>query len=250
MPVQAEETLMEDIMQLFIIRHADPDYRNNTITQAGHKEAAALAERFSKEGLDRIYCSPLGRAIDTMRYTADRLGLPHTVLDWTREQHPELFLPMEGHNDKALFQLPGEILRAERPLPTYENWHEMPVFDPVRDQMLGSVETIVRESDSFLASFGFERAGVRYKLNRSNPERIAVFCHAGLALTWIAHLLEIPIPLFWSGFWIAPSSVTTILFEERSANWAVPRCVGLGDTGHLTAAGLPRSTRGLEANIR
>ncbi len=237
-------------MQLLIIRHADPDYRNNTITPAGHREAAALADRLEKEGLDRIFTSPLGRAMDTMRYTAERLGLPHTVLDWTREQHPELFIATEDHGDKALFQFPGEVLRAERPLPTQENWHEMPVFAPVLDQVRGSFDTIVRESDAFLAGFGFERQDTRYRLNRSNPERIAVFCHAGLALTWIAHLLEIPLPLLWSGFWIAPSSVTTILFEERSKDWAVPRCVGMGDTGHLLAAGLPRSTRGLEANVR
>jgi broad specificity phosphatase PhoE len=237
-------------MQLLIIRHADPDYRNNTITPAGHLEAAALADRLEREGVDRIYTSPLGRAMDTMRHTADRLGKPHTVLEWTREQHPELFVDAPGHGSGALFQFPGEIYREKAPLPTRENWHELPAFDTVRPQMLSAVETIIRESDAFLASFGFQREGTRYRLLRSNPERVAIFCHAGLALTWIAHLLEIPMPLFWSGFWIAPSSVTTILMEERSANWAVPRCTGLGDTGHLLAAGLPRSPRGLEANLR
>ncbi|MCA1595762.1 MAG: histidine phosphatase family protein, partial [Chloroflexi bacterium] len=61
-------------MRLYIIRHADPDYPNNTITEDGHKEARALADRLAAEKLDRIYCSPMGRAIDTARYTADRCG--------------------------------------------------------------------------------------------------------------------------------------------------------------------------------
>lgn len=237
-------------MQLLIIRHADPDYANNTITPAGHKEAAALAERLAKEGVDCIYTSPLGRAMDTMRYTADRLGMSHTVLEWTREQHPDLFVRIEGQGNKALFQFPGEVLRAQRPLPSHENWHELPAFEPVRQRMRDAVSNIVRESDAFLAELGYVRDGTRYQPVRSNDHRVAVFCHAGLALTWLAHLLEIPVPLFWSGFWIAPSSVTTILFEQRSGDWAVPRCTGLGDTGHLLAAGLPRGTMGLEGNLR
>lgn len=237
-------------MLLHIIRHGDPDYPNDTLTPAGRLEAAALAERFAREGLDRIYNSPQGRAAATMQYTADRLGMPATVLPWTREQYPELFLHDEIHGSRALFQLPGELLRAQAPLPTRENWLQMPVFDPVREQVRVSADRIADASDAFLTDFGYVREGTRYRLLRSNPERIAVFCHAGLALTWLAHLLEIPAPLFWSGFFLAPSSVTTVLFEERSADWAVPRCIALGDTGHLQAAGLPRGTRGLEANVR
>lgn len=72
-------------MRLYIIRHADPDYPNNTITPEGHLEAQALAKRLSSHGLDRIYASPLGRALDTMRYTADSLGMTHEVEHWTQE---------------------------------------------------------------------------------------------------------------------------------------------------------------------
>ena len=60
-------------MRLYIIRHADPDYEHDTLTEDGHKEAQALAKRLASHGLDRIYCSPLGRAIDTARYTAEPL---------------------------------------------------------------------------------------------------------------------------------------------------------------------------------
>lgn len=237
-------------MLLHIIRHGDPDYRNDTLTPDGRLEAAALAERFAREGLDRIYTSPQGRAADTMRFTADRLGLSHTVLPWAREQYPELFLHDTPQGSRALFQLPGEVLRAGDPPPTRENWLQMPVFDPVRAQVKASADRIADASDAFLAELGLAREGTRYRLARPNVEQVAVFCHAGLALTWLAHLLEIPTPLFWSGFFLAPSSVTTVLFEERSPGWAVPRCIALGDTGHLQAAGLPHGTRGLEANAR
>jgi len=69
-------------LRLYLIRHADPDYPNNTITETGHREARALAGRLANENLDRIYVSPLGRARDTMQYTIDRTGLPFQVEDW------------------------------------------------------------------------------------------------------------------------------------------------------------------------
>lgn len=42
----------------------------------------------------------------------------------------------------------------------------------------------------------------------------------------------------WSSFYLAPSSVTTVLFDERSQDKAVPRAIAVGETGHLYAAGL------------
>lgn len=72
-------------MILYIIRHADPDYAHNTITPLGKEEALALGQRMSRVKLDRIYTSPLGRAIDTARPTMLALGMENTVLDWTAE---------------------------------------------------------------------------------------------------------------------------------------------------------------------
>jgi probable phosphoglycerate mutase len=43
--------------------------------------------------------------------------------------------------------------------------------------------------------------------------------------------------------------VTTVLFEERSAERAAPRCIGLGDVSHLYAAGLPVRPRGIKGNF-
>ena len=72
-------------MILYIIRHADPDYAHNTITPLGKEEALALGQFMSRVKLDRIYTSPLGRAIDTARPTMLALGMENTVLDWTAE---------------------------------------------------------------------------------------------------------------------------------------------------------------------
>ena len=231
-------------MRLYIIRHADPDYANKTITTAGHLEAKALAERLEAEGISRIYVSPMGRAMHTMQYTADRLGMEYEVQDWVREIGG-LFTLEDGVRTAA-WNTSGEIIRR-RPLPTEDNWHERPPFNtPVFKE---SYQELRRNSDQFLGDLGYQREDGRYRIIAGHRDRIAVFCHGGFGLTWMAHLLDLPPSLVWSGFFLPPSSVTTVLFDERSEKLAVPRCIAVGDTSHLYAARLPVQPSGIVANF-
>jgi broad specificity phosphatase PhoE len=231
-------------MRVYIIRHADPDYENNTITASGHLEAQALARRFVRQGVDLIYSSPFTRAVETMQYTANALGLVPEILEWTAEL-------TEWKIDRKwgamyAFDLAGEVIRGAQQLPGHDSWHlTTPLDDPLFREKYSALQ---EHSDAFLTAHGYQRHGGRYRVLQPNRKKIAVFCHNGFGLTWLAHLLEIPVSLIWSGFWLAPSSVTTILFDERSPEWAVPRCLEVGDTSHLYAEGLPIQSRGLLSN--
>lgn len=233
-------------MRLYIIRHADPDYPNNTITPAGRLEARALAKRLAREGLTRIYCSPLGRAIDTMRFTAELTGIQPVTEEWTRELS-DCTVDVAGWGRLSAWDLPGEVIRGHGSLPTSADWSMVPFLNDPRFRR--KFDEVRRNSDAFLERHGYRREGWRYRCVSPNRERIAVLCHGGLGLTWIAHLLELPLPLAWCGMWLAPSSVTTILFDERSKEWAVPRCIGLSDVSHLYAEGLPVQPAGIIANF-
>jgi probable phosphoglycerate mutase len=233
-------------MRLFIIRHADPDYPNNTITPAGHLEAQALAVRMKRLGLDRIYSSPLGRAVDTMRYTADALEMPHTIEDWTAELS-DCGVTVEPWGKMSIWDVPAEHIRENGSRPTHENWHTFRHFDTPSIRV--THERVRRDSDAFLARHGYEHVEGRYRIVRGNRDKIAVFCHGGFGLFWLSHLLELPLPMVCGGFFLPPSSVTTILFDERTSDWAVPRCVGMGDVSHLYAAGLPVQPAGIKANV-
>jgi probable phosphoglycerate mutase len=87
-----------------------------------------------------------------------------------------------------------------------------------------------------------------YTFEYSNRQRIAFFAHLGFGLAWLSYLLDIPLPLMWAGFYLHPSSVTTILFDERAPGVAVPRVLALGDLSHLARAGLPPTPAGIIAN--
>lgn len=233
-------------MRIYIIRHADPDYANNTITPEGHLEAKALARRLAREGLDRIYSSPMGRAMHTMQYTAEALGMEAIIEDWTKEIS-ELHMNVDGYGRMVTWNLHGELIRNELPVLTHDSWHKLSSIadDP---KVLDIYKQIADASDDFIKRHGYERCGGLYRCIRPNREKIAVFCHGGFGITWLAHLLEIPLPLVWSGFWLPPSSVTTVLFDERTPEWAVPRCIGVADVSHLYEAGLEVLPKGIVAN--
>lgn len=56
-------------MDLIIIRHGDPDYEHDTLTEHGWKEAEILSHRISQLNVRDFYVSPLGRAQDTASCT-------------------------------------------------------------------------------------------------------------------------------------------------------------------------------------
>jgi broad specificity phosphatase PhoE len=233
-------------MRLSIIRHGDPDYTTDTLTEIGQREAQALSERLANERLTHIYSSPLGRARETMSYTATITKLIPLIEEWMREL--TWWIPWETPRGRiAAWDLHGEIIRGQERYPGHDDWHALEYFqNPV---FHAEYVSLCEKSDNLLRRHGYDRTGGRYRCARPNHDHIAVFCHGGFGLTWLAHLLALPLPLVWSGFWLPPSSVTTVLFDERSPEWAVPRCIGLGDVSHLYAAGLPVQARGIIANF-
>ena len=72
-------------MRLIFIRHGEPDYKTDTLTENGKKEAAALAARTRSWDVDAFYCSPLGRARQTAQPTLDALHATATVYPWLQE---------------------------------------------------------------------------------------------------------------------------------------------------------------------
>lgn len=231
-------------MRLYLIRHADPDYENDTITPQGHREAEALGKRLQKESITVLHSSPMGRAQDTAAYVSRATGLPITVQEWTAElqlPNPDPSSPVGAHWD-----INGETVRGQERLPSSEDWRSFPYFDA---ETLHTVyDQLVHDSDAFLGNLGYVRSGNRYKIVTSHRDRVAIVAHGGFGLTWLSHLLAIPLPLMWTGFFLPTTSVTTVLFDERSDQWAVPRCLGVGDIGHLYAQRLPPPVAGIKAN--
>lgn len=227
-------------MKLLIIRHGDPDYSVDNLTEQGRREAQALADFLMRDPVDRIFSSPLGRAKATAAYTADALKLPVTIEPWSAE----LGLRAKGLGLMA-WDVHAHLLGEDR--------CSMQVLQPHLDaQEYEAVQSefsrVSAESDRFLAGLGYVREGGLYRAKESSRERIAFFCHGGFGLTWLAHLLCVPLPVMWGGFFLPTSSITEILFDEREPGVVTPRCIGMGMLPHLPAAGLRPGRSGIKAN--
>ena len=52
-------------MLLYIVRHGDPDYSTDSLTQRGKLQAEAVGKRIFEAKVDKIFSSPMGRAKQT-----------------------------------------------------------------------------------------------------------------------------------------------------------------------------------------
>ena len=230
-------------MHIYIIRHADPDYENDTLTEQGYREAAALAGRLAASGVTRVLSSTANRAILTARAYTDPRSLPLELHPWLLEP-ADLQIEQDGRL-YSLWDTYGERIR-DGALPTQETWSRRAPFDTpeVSQAWLG----FRAAADAFLAGVGFTREQGRYRVTGREAGRVAVVCHNGTILLWLSHLLELPLPLVYCGFYAWPASVTTIYMETHSATWAVPRALGVADVSHLVAAGITPRPRGMGPN--
>ena len=77
-------------MRLILIRHGEPDYEHDTLTEKGWREAACLAGKAKNWNVQECFVSPLGRARDTARDTLAAWGMKEQILPWLKEFSAEL----------------------------------------------------------------------------------------------------------------------------------------------------------------
>lgn len=235
-------------MRLSLIRHGDPNYALDALTPRGRQEAAALADGLADAGLTLLACSPLGRARETAAPVARTVGLEPRILPWTAELELSKII---DHDDRPIapWNIPGDLVR-DAGAPTGDSWHRNPRLHGYDFEAW--FRSLRAESDEFLATLGLDRDGGSYRVTdpAALDQRVAIVCHAGFGLSWLAHLLDLPPTLVWCGFFLPTASVTTILLEQRRPGRVVPRVLGVGDVSHLRRAGLPDNYQGLTANHR
>ncbi|MBO4280125.1 MAG: histidine phosphatase family protein, partial [Spirochaetales bacterium] len=47
-------------MKIIVVRHGEPDYEHDSLTEKGDREAELLADMLCKLDVKAFYCSPLG----------------------------------------------------------------------------------------------------------------------------------------------------------------------------------------------
>ena len=222
-------------MRLLIIRHGDPDYEKDSLTEKGWREAECLADKLEHMKIDYCYVSPLGRAKDTASVTLKRTGWDIREMDWMREFEPRILRPdLDGKRMIAWDWLPQDWTKDER-FYLHDHWMENEIMQEAHVPQ--EIKWVENGLDGLLLHHGYERNGHLYRAVAPNNDTVALFCHFGVGCVIIGHLLGISPMVLWQGLCAAPTSITTIYTEERRKGIASFRMASYGDVSHLYAAG-------------
>lgn len=228
-------------MKLIFIRHGDPDYVNDTLTEKGWREAQCLADRVSEWEIKDIYCSPLGRAKDTASLSLKRLNKKATECPWLKE----FFVPVKDpitQKDRIPWDFMPSYWTKEEVLYDKDNWMSAPVMGT--GNIKSEYEKVVKGIEEIISAHGYEREGNYYIAKSPNTDTLVFFCHLGVQFAILSHLLSISPSVLWQNFFVAPTSVTILETEEREKGIAAFRCRTVGDTSHLYHHSEPVSRSG------
>ena len=213
-------------MRILLIRHGDPDYVNDTLTEKGRREAALLAKRAVSMNMGECYKSPLGRAKDTATPCLEVTGKTAEILDWLQEFPAQVDLNKNPELEKAY---PDVKKEGEHFLPRIA-WDKNSDLVEVYDH-------VIEEFDRFLAEHGYVREGAHYRVEKESDETVTFFCHFGISCVLLSHLWNVSPFVLWHCLALAPTSVTEVVTEEREQGTAYFRGLKVGDISHLYAGG-------------
>lgn len=222
-------------MKIVIIRHGDPDYERDSLTEKGWREAKLLAERISKLEVKDFYVSPLGRARDTASLTLKKMGRTAAECDWLREFPPQISRPDVKDRKMIAWDWLPEDWTADAAYFDRDAWCQTEIMKE------GGVDKAYRYAtenlDKLLAEHGYVREGDIYRAEHSNRDTIVFFCHFGLECVLLSHLMNVSPMILWHHACAAPTAVTTLVTEERRRGKAVFRMGSFGDISHLYMGG-------------
>ncbi len=224
-------------MRLIFVRHGEPDYANDCLTENGRKQAECTAARLHDEKITAIYASPMGRAVETASYTAKDHGLDIRILDFMHEINwgdrdsvtgTDEKVPNGGHPWTLAYRMLTED-------PSYvgaDEWREHPYF---RDNScIDCYKTVAEGFDGFLDSLGFVRKNGLYECVGANDDTIALFAHGGSGAVMFSHVLNLPFPFALTTLPYGVCSVSVLDFSAQNGELVVPRLELFNDMGHIS----------------
>ena len=255
-------------MKLIFIRHGEPDYINDCLTENGRKEAKALAMRIKDWNVTQFFVSPQGRAQETASYSLKECNREAVCLDFLHEFSYKVEDPVTGRIGVPWDFVASDWTKNDYMFELEDGFLKYPCIAS-NEEIKIKYDEAVTGFDNLLKDYGYIREGRFYrninaekrylkstvgpdnkirnngKHSDGSPETTLVFfCHLGISCLIMSHLMNIPFETLTHGLYMAPTSITVLTAEERWDNEAYFRAQAIGDTVHLHKAGLPVSFAG------
>ena len=228
-------------MRIIFVRHGHPNYEKDCLTELGHLQAEAAAERLKGEPIEKIYSSTNGRAYETAGHINKYFGLEIEQLQFMRElsfvkkapgmedSYPEipdsLGFPWEG----------SDTVVAEGKSLFDKELTSLPVF--AKFNYPRQAEQVCREFDGLLASLGVVREGLYYRIpNGTKYKTLLMVSHGGSSTAVLAHLFNLPFHFLANITRPHHTSVTVVDFPEGDGPIS-PRLTLFNDAKHIQGVG-------------
>ncbi|MBO4623320.1 MAG: histidine phosphatase family protein [Bacilli bacterium] len=224
-------------MLLYYIRHAEPIYNPDSITEFGKKQAKSLGKRLFEEGIEEIYASSCNRAVQTALPACKLLGLKCNKLDFAREDKvwEDMSLSFNGEHANWCFEYPDIVKMFLDPevVKLGDSWYDHPMFKGYKFK--DGLKRVDREVDLFFKELGYihDRSKKEYIVEKSNDKRIAFVAHSGFGMAFFSSVLDIPYNLFSAHHkQMGTTHISLIEFKEEDGR-CIPRLVSYSDGAHL-----------------
>ena len=218
-------------MKIYFVRHGQPDYANDCLTELGHQQAAAAAERLRDCGIEKVFSSTKGRAMQTAEYTAKELGLEIIPCDFMREI---LWNSIDGEpilrNGDPWFY--ADLLASEGKSLNDGEWYAKEPY--CKSKIIPSAKTVNDGLDAWLAELGYQRESEYYRVVREpTAKTVAMFSHGGSSSVALSRIFNIPLPMVLGIFRPELTSVTVVEFSENVGELICPRLLLFNDEQHI-----------------
>ena len=229
-------------MRIIFIRHGDPNYELDTLTDKGIREASLLAKRVSEWDVKEFYCSPLGRAKKTASFSLEKMKRDAITYDWLKEFNYPITDPTTS-TVHVPWDLMPEYWTSINEYYDKDKWIHTELYQS-NHELANAYLDVCKGLDDVISKYGYKRFENYYKVEKHSDDTIVFFCHLGVTCVMLSHLLGISPVVLWHDFYLAPTSVTILGSEERCNNGAAFRVQVMGDTNHLMNGGEPISQAG------
>jgi probable phosphoglycerate mutase len=196
-------------MELLLVRHAQPEWVRDglnvvdpPLTELGHRQAAALAQKMRGEALDEVLVSPLLRARQTAAPVLEALGRTEDIDMWLEEIRDP-----KWHGTPA--ERAAEAYAELRDRAPADRWRGLSGGEDIRE----FVDRIHLGAEKFLQERGVHRLdGDLPVWHIAEPgRRIALIAHAGTNTIVICHLLGLePTPWEWDRMVLRHASISRL----------------------------------------
>ena len=218
-------------MRILFIRHGQPNYQLDCLTEMGRRQARDAALRLRDEGIEAVYSSPFGRAKETARPTAEALGLPVRVLDfmhelyWGNTEGKPVFAgghPWDTANE--LMRIGWDVTRPD--------WAAHPLYE--NNNVIDQAAQVAKGVDEWMRTLGYERDGLYYRCAQAeHPRTVALFSHGGSSTAALSRLFNLPFPYLCAVMHMPFCSVIVARFSDRIGEKALPCLELAGDAAHV-----------------